>query len=276
MSGEEGFIIQQGAFSWKNLTSQNTTVSDLVISLGSTAIATYPFLDSYLLTQSFNSAIVSGNSVGLLHVDATLYDDITRYGANPGDKVAVALHSITARRQQNLETVTKTFASPLLSNTLVVVPFSVLPSASSPSGIQVPQSNALIGVWDFRSLLMADFGSVNVRSIRISLSGNGDGPLKNVTLARYGEPTNLASLSSATVPSTSVTLDFSGEVPFAKGSLEKLVLRADTTQFKQGYGGVATLALSLTGYTIADRNDTGKNIFIDLSEQPVQLSTLIF
>ncbi|MEK7648407.1 MAG: hypothetical protein AAB400_00630 [Patescibacteria group bacterium] len=276
MSGED-FTMHSTTISWRNATSQNTSLLNVVLSIGTESVTTYSVVDATRSTRSFNLLqLLAKDTVKLLHVDGTLADGAWRGGSNPGDRVSIALHGIGAVAVQSANSATKEFTPPLMSNTLTVVPFTIRTNSSSPSGMQTPQSAATIGIWDFLLPTLSEM-IVRLKGVRIGINGSDSGPLKNVSLMNKRDDTLLgATLSTLSVGATA-DIAFTVTMPLTNDTVESFRLRADTTSYKQASpGGTASLGASLIGYTLEDRANPGKDIFIDLSSAPEIAPTLIF
>ncbi len=274
-SGED-FEVYGAAMSWRNTTSENTNVFNVVLSVGTESITTYPTLGVTPSNRSWNIfPRIVRNTIRLLHVDALLTEDVTRNGNNPGDKVAIALHSISAVGAQSAVSAVKDFAPPLMGNTLTVVPFAIQKNAASLGGTQQPQVVATIAIWDFLSLLMSEFGMVNLKSIRISVAGSGGGPLKNILVVNSQNQPLSTAISALSVSATA-DIPFTASIPFSKNTKESLTLRADTTSYNQTPSAITALSISLIGYTIQDRANPSREIFIDLSNEPVYAPTIVY
>ena len=263
--------------SWRNATSENTNAFNVVLSVGTESITTYPTLGVTPSNRSWNIfPRIVRNTIRLLHVDALLTEDVTKNGNNPGDKVAIALHSVSAVGAQSAVSAVKDFAPPLIGNTLTVVPFAIQMNAASLGGTQQPQAAATIGIWDFLSLLMSENSTINLKGIRIGLNGSCNGPVKNISVLDNGSKTNVSTaISMLSMPATA-DIPLTATMPFIKGNTKSLKLRADTTGCGQLPSGYETLSSSLIGYTIEDRKNPSKDIFIDLSNDPVYAPTIVY
>ncbi len=277
VSSEEDFDVHGAAMSWRNATSENTNAFNVVLSVGTESITTYPTLGVTPSNRSWNIfPRIVRNTIRLLHVDALLTEDVAKNGNNPGDKVAIALHNISAVGAQSAVSAVKDFTPPLMGNTLTVVPFAIQMNAASLGGVQQPQVGATIAIWDFLSLLMSENSTVNLKGIRIGLNGSCNGPVKDISVLDNSSQTSVSTeISMLSVPATT-DIPFTANMPFGKGSLKSLKLSADTTDCGQLPSGYETLSSSLIGYTIQDRKSPSKDIFIDLSGEPVFATTIVY